>query len=122
MASAMTELQMQSECVRWFWNNFQSERRMLHCNMANSFNRITGANAKSMGVVTGISDLEFIAENGVVWFIELKLPKGIQSDDQKEFQSKLEERGHKYIIIYSFEEFKRFIFKQLLHGTLGDNS
>jgi len=90
--------------------------------MNNSFNRITGANAKALGVVAGVSDLEFIGENGVTWFIELKVPGGRQSEDQKEFQSKLEERGHKYIIIFSFEEFKRFIFKQVLHGTLGDNS
>lgn len=108
-----TELQMQAYCISWFWNELPAERRMLHCNMANSFNRIKGAQAKTLGVVTGVSDLEFIDENGVTWFIELKLPGGLQSTDQKEFQSKLEARGHKYIIIFSFEEFKSFIISRL---------
>lgn len=113
----MTELQMQAQCVTWFWNTFPAWRKMLHCNMNNSFNRIKGAEAKSLGVAPGVSDLEFIDFNGVVWFIELKLPDGKQSDDQKDFQRKLEERGHKYVIIFSFVEFKK-----LIYGTLGNNS
>lgn len=117
MADAMTELRLQSECTTWFWNTFPAWRRMLHCNMNNSFNRITGATAKAVGVVSGVSDLEFIDFNGVVWFIELKLPKGVQSEEQKDFQMKLEERGHKYVIVRSFQE-----FKNLIYGTLANNS
>jgi hypothetical protein len=85
--------------------------------MNNSFNRIAGASAKSLGVVSGVSDLEYIDFNGVVWFIELKLEHGVQSSEQIDFQAKLEERGHKYVIIRSFNE-----FKNLIYGTLGNNS
>ena len=99
----MTELQMQSACVIWFHNTFPAERKMLHCNMNNSFNRIKGAEAKSLGVVSGVSDLEFIGEGGKVYFIELKLKDGVQSTEQLEFQLKVEERGHEYVIIRSFE-------------------
>ena len=113
----MTELQMQAECITWFWNTFPAYRRLLHCNMNNSFNRISGSLAKSLGVTSGVSDLEYIGENGVTWFVELKLPGGKQSPEQKDFESKLIERGHKYVILYSFVEFKNFIY-----GTLGDNS
>lgn len=112
-----TELQMQSQCTTWFWNTFPSWRGMLHCNMNNSFNRIDGAKSKALGVVKGVADLEFIDYNGVVWFIELKLPDGKQSEDQKDFQRKLEDRGHKYLIIRSFNEFKLFIY-----AALGDYS
>lgn len=36
--------------------------------------------------------------------IEVKAPKGKQSDHQKGFQSKLEGAGGKYILAYSLEE------------------
>lgn len=36
--------------------------------------------------------------------IEVKAPKGKQSDHQKEFQRKLEEAGGKYILAYSLDD------------------
>lgn len=114
MANSITELQMQSQCATWFWNTYPSERRMLHCNMNNSFNRIAGANAKAMGVVKGISDMELILP-GTVVFIEFKVGAGKQSDEQIDFMNKLEQRGHAYTIIRSFSEFKLFIY-----GALGN--
>lgn len=115
MENAMTELQMQAMCATWFWNTFPSERRMLHCNMNNSFNRIAGANAKAMGVIKGVSDMELIVPGSVI-FIEFKVGKGKQSEEQLDFMDKVDQRGHSYIIIYSFEEFKNFI-----HGALGNS-
>lgn len=117
MENAITELQLQSQCTMWFWNTFPTWRRMLHCNMNNSFNRIAGANAKSVGVVAGVSDLEFIDYGGKVWFIELKIGKGFQSDEQKDFEEKLLERGHKYVIIRSLVEFKNLIFSCLAESA-----
>ena len=105
------ELQLQAKCTQWYWNEFRftDNKRMLHCNMNNSFNRIAGALAKALGVVKGVSDVEFIDYGGVTWYIEFKMISGSQSDEQKEFQAEVEKRGHKYVILYSFEEFKRFI-------------
>ena len=117
----MSEISMQSKCVQWYWNEFRftSNKRMLHCNMNNSFNRIAGAIAKSLGVVSGVSDCEFIDYGGVTWYIEFKLPGGKQSPEQIEFQKEVEARGHKYIIIYSFEEFKSFIIKRIASWSTG---
>lgn len=80
--------------------------------MNNSFNRIEGARNKSLGVRSGVSDTEFV-DFGAVWFIEFKLPGETQSQEQKDFQAMVEERGMKYVIIFSFEEFSSFIRKRI---------
>lgn len=106
----MTEEQLQAKCVAWYWNEyrFTTWKRMLHCNNNNSHNKIAGNIAKAMGVVAGVSDLELIMY-GRTLYIELKLPHGTQSDEQKEFQAAVEERGHRYIIVRTFEHFKDII-------------
>lgn len=104
----MTEQQIQADCVLWFHNTYPSERQMLHANNNNSATRIAGNIAKSMGVVAGVSDLELVGF-GFTMFIEMKTPTGVQSHEQKEFQRKVTERGHMYIIIRSLTEFKTLI-------------
>lgn len=117
-----SEIQMQAWCCTWFWNTYKwtDEARMLHCNMNNSFNSIAGSTAKAMGVVAGVSDVEFV-DWKIMWFLEFKMPGGIQSEEQIEFQDRVERRGHQYLIIYSAEQFMKFIHKRLYHGTLGDS-
>lgn len=110
-----TELQMQACICFWFWNTYPSERRMLHMNNNNSFNSIEGATKKAEGVVDGVSDLEYIDWGAIIWFIELKLPGGVQSDVQKDFERKCIERGHRYIIHYSFVETKNFLTQRICH-------
>lgn len=105
----MTEAKLQADCTQWFWNEYHSERQMLHHNDNNSENRIKGAIKKALGVVEGVSDLELITPIGKVIFIELKLPGEIQSKAQIKFMYKVQDRGHIYVIIYTFEEFKNFI-------------
>lgn len=109
-----TELQMQAYCCQWYWNEFRftSAKLCLHTNMNNSFNRIEGARNKSLGVIPGVSDTEFV-DFGTVWFLEFKLPGGVQSTEQKEFQMMVEERGLKYKLLFSFEEFKTFIYSRI---------
>lgn len=113
-----TELQMQACICFWFWNAYPSERRMLHMNNNNSFNSIEGATKKAEGVVDGVSDLEFIDWGGKVWFIELKLPGGVQSKQQEDFQNKVESRGHSYTIFYSFVETKNFLTERICQALL----
>lgn len=104
----MTELQMQAQCSQWFWNTFPAERGMLHMNDNNSYNGIEGARKKAIGVVKGVSDFELILHGHVI-FIEFKLPGEKQKPEQYEFQLKVIERGHIYMIVYSVQEFKDFI-------------
>lgn len=113
---------LQAKCVEWFWNNHISERRMLHCNNNNSHNSIAGNKAKAMGVTSGVSDLEWIDYFCTV-YIELKTEYGTQSNEQKDFEAKIKERGHQYIIIRSLDHFMAFITKRInnRHGALGNN-
>ncbi|TXI13257.1 MAG: hypothetical protein E6Q68_01720 [Polynucleobacter sp.] len=104
----MTEHQLQAECVQWFWNTYPTWRRMLVHVDNNSSNRIEGNKKKALGVVSGPSDLILISVRAV-FFVELKVGSNTQSPEQKDFQAKVEARGHKYIILRTFQEFKDFI-------------
>lgn len=81
---------------------------MLHYNNNNSLNIIEGNKNKAKGVVAGVSDFEFVGYDEM-WFIELKLPGGQQSMEQRVFESMVIERGHRYKLIYSLEQFKALI-------------
>ncbi len=104
-----TEERMQADCFKWFDNEFPEERRMLHCNNNNSSNKLEGNKAKAVGVIRGVADLELVCWGGRTIYIELKLPNKTQSEEQIDFMDKVRARGHMYIIIYSFEDFKLFI-------------
>ena len=73
-------------------------------------NEATKSNSKfiGMGVLPGVSDLVLILQNKII-FVELKTHKGIQSENQKAFESKVDNLGHQYIIICSIDEFKKLI-------------
>jgi hypothetical protein len=73
-------------------------------------NEATRNNSKyiGMGVLAGVSDLVLILENKVI-FVELKKHKGIQSEKQKAFEGRVNNLGHKYIIIKSLDEFKKLL-------------
>ncbi len=103
-----TEAQMQAYCTQWFHNNFISLRQMLFCVDNNSGTRNEGSIKKALGVRKGVADLVFIGYMFVV-FIELKLPNGVQSPEQKEFNKKVLDRGHYYRVVRTFNEFEDLI-------------
>lgn len=106
----MNEERMQANCIQWFWNNYPAQRRMLFHVQQSAYNRIQGSRFKAIGVTKGVSDLVLIL-NGAVHFIELKLPNGVHSEEQIDFNNKVTSRGHTYVTIRSFEEFKDYIKK-----------
>lgn len=116
----MIELQEQAKFATWFWNTFPSERGMLHANDNNSYNSIEGARKKALGVVKGVSDFELVGYGSVI-FIEFKLPGEKQKPEQIDFMNKVRERGHIYIIVYSFEEAKNFVLNTLGYATLASS-
>ena len=115
MANAMSgrrsavEERMQSECFRWFWNEYPSLRRMLFHVDNNSWNQIIGARKKALGVVAGVSDMIFIVESAV-WFLEAKTEDGVQSQEQIDFMEKVMMRGHQYRIFRNLQQFKDIIW------------
>lgn len=58
---------------------------------------------KAMGYVNGQSDLVIIFKNKVV-FAEIKTTKGVQSKEQKKFQSIVESLGFQYVIFKSLDD------------------
>ncbi len=62
------------------------------------------AEFKRMGVQPGVADLLFLIPGGRVGAIEMKLPKGRQSADQKAFAETCDELDVKYVVAHSIEE------------------
>lgn len=108
-----TEDQLQEAQTKWFWNVIgEPYRRMLYHVNNNSTGGVRGAMNKSRGVVKGVADLTFVSFGEVI-FIENKLPGQPQSPEQIDFMNKVLERGHRYVICYSFEGFKNFIYTEI---------
>jgi len=80
---------------------------------------------KREGLMTGASDL-VVVSNGKVYFVEIKTPTeykisdktgkkiiakagGVQSNEQKHFQSEVEKEGLPYILIDSHKKFEEFL-------------
>ena len=61
------------------------------------------ARLKRMGLRSGVADLIFVKE-GRVFFLEMKQPKGRQSEHQREFEADCAEHGAPYAVAYSFDE------------------
>ena len=78
----------------------------------NSWNAVIGARKKALGVNAGVSDFILITFLAVV-FIEMKTDEGEQSDEQVDFQRKVNERNHEYVIIRSETEFRQFVTRKI---------
>lgn len=102
------EAKIQTDCFMWFWNKYPEERRMLFHVDNNSWNEVIGAQKKALGVCAGVSDFIYIYW-GKVYFLECKKPGGAQSEYQREFMRKCQDRGHIYNIFESLVEFQKII-------------
>ena len=109
----MNEEQLQAKCTQWFWNNYPAQRRMLFHVQNNANSAVQGSRYKAIGVVSGVSDLVWVIYNKVI-FIELKININKQTGNQIEFETKVTQRGHEYVLINSFEDFKSFIKSNIL--------
>lgn len=68
--------------------------------------------AVAEGLLHGVSDLILVTPNKVT-FIEIKNPngKGKQSENQKEFQKKVESLGFEYLIWDNWDKVEQFVEK-----------
>lgn len=67
---------------------------------------------KNTGFTPGVSD-SIIVMPGKTLYVEFKTMIGIQSNDQKEFESRVTALGHKYHLCRSLTEFKKIISDEL---------
>lgn len=102
------EHDLQSACVRYFR---LAHPRLSLCLIAvpNGGRRdaVTGAKLKAEGVVAGVSDLLLLVPQGKYHglCIEMKTPKGRQSEAQRRWQQAVEEMGYKYALVRSAVQF-----------------
>lgn len=116
-AHSMPEGKIQASCVEFLWNNYP-ETRGLYIHIPNEGNRSSkqdGAKRKALGLVAGAPDtFLFIARRGYFGLaIEFKTETGVQSQEQKAFQARLEQQGYKYCLCRSLAQFKEIIEEYL---------
>lgn len=105
------ESQLQSACVRWF--RYQYPQNLIFAvPNGGSRNLLEARNLKTQGVLAGVSDLIVIAPQKVI-FIEMKIDKGRQNENQKTFQQKVEKLGFEYVVCRSIEEFMNICKKEI---------
>lgn len=69
--------------------------------------------------MVGFSDIMVLFKySTAVAFIELKATNGIQSDEQSEFQKRVELMGHKYYLCKSRSELCEILIKNGVHASI----
>ena len=112
----MTESQLQQSCVRWFRYQFAYAAPFLIA-VPNGGRRDakTGALMKKEGALAGVADLILFDPFGkkLPLFIEMKLPKGVQSESQVRFQRAYTQAGYTYTICRTFDQFKEVVINYI---------
>lgn len=105
----MSESRLQQACVRWFRHLPNIDSRFLVA-IPNEGKRtmVTAQRMRAEGMVAGVSDLILFDPKGekLPLFLECKLPKGRQSESQKDFELTVTKASYRYIVFRSFEEFE----------------
>ena len=91
----LSESQIQHDCLVWF--RLQYPKR----------DAKTGARMKYEGAVRGVADLILLIpkKGWASLCIEMKTPKGTQSEHQRTWQTEAERYQNKYVICHSLQEF-----------------
>lgn len=105
------EHRIQCACVRWF--NVQYPKlhgRLFAVPNGGRRDATTAAKLKAEGVVPGVADLVLLMSNrdyGAL-LIEMKTPKGRQSDSQKKWEKTVcADAEYKYVVCRSLDDFIR---------------
>lgn len=103
------EHRLQKSCVEWFNAAYPKYAKGLFA-VPNGGRRdvVTAKRLKDEGVLAGVADLILSISRGGfnMLCIEMKTPKGRQSENQKKWQSFIEKHGPaKYVIVRSLEQF-----------------
>jgi len=115
----MTESQLQQQCYLWFRKQYPAEEGRLWMQYNNPRSMQSGRYLKLQGMVSGVSDLAFIRIDGTMVFIELKVPTGKQSPNQKWWQSVIQRCNSEYYIVKSLDEFQQLINQNI--KTMSDS-
>lgn len=101
------ESQLQIQCVQYFRLQYRNYKIIAIPN-GGYRDRRTAKTLVEEGVESGVADLFVIKPNkeyAGLW-IEMKWGSNGQSENQKKFQIYVERMGYKYVVAYTFDEFK----------------
>lgn len=104
----MNEHQLQKACVTWFDIQYPGHYFDLFAvPNGGQRNRIVAAKLKAEGVRAGIADLilDHPGAYGEIIYIELKVKKNTQTPKQKEFEKRATQKGRRYFVLRSLDEF-----------------
>ena len=102
------EHRIQCACVKWFNLQYPEYRGLLFAvPNGGARSKATAGKLKAEGVVAGVADLILLVPSGAFHglCIEMKTPKGRQSDVQVEWMHLVWEMGYDYALCRSLEEF-----------------
>lgn len=107
-----SERQIQIECVSWFRMRYpEASGVFFSVPNGGARNAWTAKNLRDEGAMSGVADLILLVpRHGYASLcIEMKKPGGRQSESQKAFQEACRLFKNKYVVCYSFDEFKAVI-------------
>ena len=107
-----TERQIQIQCVSWFRARYpEASKVFFSVPNGGARNAWTAKNLKDEGALSGAPDLVLLVpSHGYASLcIEMKKPGGKWSDKQQAFCEAAKAFKNKYVVCYSFEEFKAVI-------------
>lgn len=114
-----SESQIQKACVRWFRLQYpQIEGLFFAVPNGGLREAWTARIMHDEGVRAGVADLILLMPSSgyAALAIEMKTPKGRQSEEQKKFQMLCESHKVKYCVCRSFDEFRWVIVSYLSIG------
>ena len=108
-----SEDNLQAQIVKYFNNTYCLKHHSPRCSIfsvpnGGFRNKIEAMKLVSTGMRAGVSDLIVLMPNRCI-FVELKTEKGVQSDNQKEFEQTVNALGFEYYLVRSLETFKSII-------------
>ena len=107
-----SESRIQQEIVMWYNNTYclqHHENRCMIFSVPNeTSDKMELRKKMATGMLAGVSDLIVITPNKLM-FVECKDDKGIQSPNQKDFESRIKTLGYEYHLVRSLEEFKTIL-------------
>lgn len=107
---------LQTFCVSWYRNKYP-DTRMLMWSTPNGGKRSKSEakRLKKEGVLSGVADLSLMIPNKEFhgFFIEMKVGKNTQGENQEHFQTAVEKQGYKYSVIYTYKDFKKEVIEYL---------
>ena len=107
---------LQTRCVRWYRLTFPDMVHNLFAVPNGGYRtKTTAANMRAEGQLSGVSDLILLKRKGKcgALLLEAKNKGNYQSDNQREWQKRIEADGYEYRVFHTLEEFAEIVTEYL---------